>query len=80
MRGRRRAAQASWADSLAAAAALEMPYEEARAHLEIARHLPALATVRQHHLDEAHLTFTRLGAVHELQRTRAASAVAEPSC
>jgi class 3 adenylate cyclase/tetratricopeptide (TPR) repeat protein len=55
--------------SLMAATRLAMPYESARAHLEIARRSPPGAPARQRHLDEAARSFDRLGAVHELNRT-----------
>ena len=47
------------------------PYERARAHLEIARHLPDEASGRRYHLHEAELLFEGMGCVIELERTRA---------
>ncbi len=80
LQGRPRVGQAARAASLAVATTLEMPYEQARAHLQIAQNLPVHDAARQHHLDEARLTFIRLGAADELRRTRLATEAADRFC
>ncbi len=59
--GHRRRALRAWRRSLAAAEQLAMPYEQAQAHLELGRHLPASDPARRRHLDRAGEIFERLG-------------------
>jgi hypothetical protein len=69
-RGRRRRAMRLWRRTLVAAERYRTPYEGARAHLEIGRHLPLEAHGRRHHLHQAESAFQRLGCVVELGRVR----------
>jgi len=73
-RGRPRRAMRLWRKAIARADQLRMPYESARARLELARHLPAEAHGRRHLLDEAVAIFERLGSEYDLVRARAALA------
>ncbi|MEM7587482.1 MAG: hypothetical protein AAF560_29100, partial [Acidobacteriota bacterium] len=59
--GRRRRALRKWRQSLAAAHELAMPYEQARAHLELARHLPAEDPASHHHQQQAEGILFRFG-------------------
>jgi hypothetical protein len=72
--GDTRAARRSWRAGLKAAHRLEMPYEAARAHYEIGRHLPATDPVRRVHLEQASQLFASLGAEDDLARTAGALA------
>lgn len=60
-------AHKAWHKSLALAQALKMPYEEARAHYEIGRHLAASDPERDTHLNRACTVFEHLGARYDLQ-------------
>jgi len=62
----------AWQASLAAAARLEMPYDEALAHYELGRHLPDADPGREEHLARACEIFERLGAAYDLARAREA--------
>jgi class 3 adenylate cyclase/tetratricopeptide (TPR) repeat protein len=73
--GKPGSARAAWHSSLRAAMQLAMPYEQARAHLEIGRHLAPGTPSRERHLDESIRIFEQLGAAHELRRARHASDV-----
>ena len=72
--GRRRTAIKRWRRAIAEAARLDMPYETARAHLEIGRHLSPATPERWRHLSNAAATFDRLGCAWELARVRALQA------
>jgi class 3 adenylate cyclase/tetratricopeptide (TPR) repeat protein len=63
-------AHAAWRSSLRTATHLAMPYEQGRAHLELARHLAPGTASRARHLEDARRIFGDLGAAHELERTR----------
>jgi hypothetical protein len=65
--GRRRSAHRSWVRAAREAAARGTPYEQARAHLEIGRHLPGgrrsrMRLDREQHLDRAAELLEALGA------------------
>jgi hypothetical protein len=45
-----------------------MPYEQARAHFELGRHM--VGPLRQHHLGHAAALFTKLGMIYWLERIR----------
>jgi len=66
--GKSRRARDLWKRALAAADQLAMPYERARAHLEIGRALDG--DERRAHLDQAIAGFDAIGARHDLQRAR----------
>jgi class 3 adenylate cyclase/tetratricopeptide (TPR) repeat protein len=68
--GKQRAALKAWQRCLLVAAKLHMPYEEARAHLEIGQHLPGNDPQRQTHLVRACELFTAAGTPFELARAR----------
>jgi tetratricopeptide (TPR) repeat protein len=72
--GRRRTAIKRWRRAIAEAARLEMPYETARAHMEIGRYLAPDTPERWQHLSDAVAIFDRLGCVWELARVRALQA------
>jgi tetratricopeptide (TPR) repeat protein len=55
----------TWRSAVAAAQALGLPYEQARAHFEIARHLPQDHGDRAMHLDRAQALFEQLGCRDE---------------
>lgn len=74
MNGRHRAARNGWQKALAQAVALEMPYEEAMAHLELGRHLPEGSQERDQHLQQAGELFERQSAAGELAAVRGAEA------
>ena len=59
--GHTRRALKTWRSAIAAAQALGLPYEQARAHLEIGRHLPLGDRERATHLDQAQMLFEQLG-------------------
>jgi hypothetical protein len=60
-----RRARETWRKSLNVAERLAMPYEQARAHFEIGRHLKAGDPAREQHLTRAREIFDRIGAVYE---------------
>jgi hypothetical protein len=68
--GKRRAAWRAWRRCLLAATRLEMPYEQAVAHFEIARHLPSDASDLGVHLGRACEIFTALEACFDLARAK----------
>ena len=78
LRGRHRRARACWRRALAAATRLEMPYEAARAHAEIGRHLPADAPERHEHLAQAAAIFEQLGSTWDLAAARESRDRARP--
>jgi tetratricopeptide (TPR) repeat protein len=63
-------AHKAWEKSLAAAEQLEMPYEQGRAHYEIARHLDKGVPTRAEHLKHAGKIFEKLGASYDLARVK----------
>jgi tetratricopeptide (TPR) repeat protein len=65
-----RAATRAWARALAAAERLGTPYELARTHLEIARHLPLDHQDRKEHLHRAAMHFERLGCAADVRQVR----------
>jgi class 3 adenylate cyclase len=66
--GSGRSAHAHWRAALARATAGGLPYDAARAHVEIARHLPAGDPARGTHLARAEAGFEAMGARFDLQR------------
>jgi class 3 adenylate cyclase/tetratricopeptide (TPR) repeat protein/ABC-type iron transport system FetAB ATPase subunit len=66
LKGRTRAAQKHWQNSLRAARTLNMRYDEALATIEIARHLPGDDASRDEHLQQARTIFRELGASADL--------------
>lgn len=70
LEGQQENARKAWQRSLEVAENLAMPYEQALAHYEIARHLDAHDPARQEHLTQADKTFTELGALYQVARTR----------
>jgi len=68
MGGKRRQAGKAWHRALAEAGAMQMPYEQALAHLEIGRHLPPEDRDRSIHLRQASGIFRRLGADYDYAR------------
>jgi tetratricopeptide (TPR) repeat protein len=71
LRGRRRRARTLWQRAIDAGETLRMPYERARAHLEIGRHLDVGDAERRRHLHDAAELFEKLGAATDLARARA---------
>ncbi|GIV98385.1 MAG: adenylate/guanylate cyclase domain-containing protein [Herpetosiphonaceae bacterium] len=69
-RGKHRRAQRLWNRALVAARRLAMPYDQALVHLTIARHLPAVSSARQTHLEQACTIFERLAATYPLTTAR----------
>lgn len=67
-------ARSSWRRGLRESERMAMPYEQARAHLEIGRHLAAGDPARHSHLARAEELFARLGAAPDLARVREALA------
>jgi KaiC/GvpD/RAD55 family RecA-like ATPase len=65
--GRSSAAHRTWARALAEAERLQMPYEQARTHLEIGRHLDGPA--RRTHLTASSERLSGLKAARDLRRT-----------
>ena len=61
-------AQKTWERCLVEAARLGMPYEQARAHLELGRHLPAGDPARRAHLLQASAIFAEVGAAPDRAR------------
>ncbi|MDQ3978319.1 MAG: hypothetical protein M3314_02040, partial [Actinomycetota bacterium] len=72
--GRRSAARRSWRAGLKAAERLQMPYEAARAHYEIGRHLGEAEPARRFHLERAAELFRDLGAEDDAARATGALA------
>jgi len=70
--GRPARAEASWRECLMQASRFELPYEAARAHYEIGRHLAAGAPERSEHLARARDGFRHLHVAFELSRVEAA--------
>jgi tetratricopeptide (TPR) repeat protein len=70
--GQRAKAHRFWRKSLAAAEQLAMPYEQGLAHYEIGRHLDASNPDCAEHLQQASDIFSRLGAVPDVERAKAA--------
>jgi tetratricopeptide (TPR) repeat protein len=68
---RPRRAMKRWQRCVDLAAMLGTPYEQARAHLEIARHLPAAAADRTLHLEQATALFRAQHAGRDLARAAA---------
>lgn len=64
-------AQREWKKTLAAAQHFQMPYEEARAHYEIARHLDKNDSARSEHLRHAAEIFSQIGAQGDAERALA---------
>jgi hypothetical protein len=60
-----------WQKSLDAAESLTMPYEQAQAHYEIARHLNLDDQARHVHFDRACTLFSLLHADYDYQRAQA---------
>ncbi|HLF91668.1 MAG TPA: AAA family ATPase, partial [Anaerolineales bacterium] len=65
--GKRGAAMKAWQKSLDAARELNMPYQMAVTHLEIARHLPEDDPVQRQHLSEAEAIFKKLKDSSEVE-------------
>ncbi|MGH7895810.1 MAG: hypothetical protein ACREQL_14150, partial [Candidatus Binatia bacterium] len=70
VRGRRPLAMRCWRRAIDAGAAQRMPYDLARAHLELGRHLDPQSPARIAHLREALATFDRLGCTTESASVR----------
>lgn len=70
-RGHHRKARTHWRRALLVATRLRMPYETARAHAELGRHLPADAPARREHLTQAAAMFEQLGSTWDLTAVRA---------
>jgi tetratricopeptide (TPR) repeat protein len=70
MHGRGRRAHACCRRALAAATRLHMPYETARAHAEIGRHLAPDAPGRREHLGQAAAVFEQIGSTWDLAVVR----------
>ncbi len=66
--GRQKRAQEAWRECVSLALARQMPYEEALAHAEIARHLPPSHPARVIHKGTAVNILTRLGAAQDLRQ------------
>jgi class 3 adenylate cyclase/tetratricopeptide (TPR) repeat protein len=69
--GREKAAQASWRRALTEAERFSLPYEIARIHEEIGRHLAPQDSSRRRHLAQAVEGFRRLNAATDLKRAKA---------
>jgi class 3 adenylate cyclase/tetratricopeptide (TPR) repeat protein len=65
-------AQKLWAQSLATAEQLAMPYDQGLIHYEIGRRLPAGDPARSEHLSQAAEIFERLGATYDLEQAQKA--------
>jgi tetratricopeptide (TPR) repeat protein len=70
LEGKTDKAYKAWQKSIDFAEKLAMPYELARAHYEIGRHLPRENPQRQRHLQLASEEFERLGAAADLKRAQ----------
>jgi DNA-binding SARP family transcriptional activator/predicted ATPase len=68
--GRQNKALQAWKKSLGLAEQMSLPYEAARAHYEIGRHLDVREPARQIHLQKAVEMFSEMGAKYELQKAR----------
>jgi hypothetical protein len=68
--GKRHAAVRAWRKCIDAAARLKMPYEEALAHAEIGRCLPAADAARSIHLAQANDLLAAADASFDLTRLR----------
>jgi hypothetical protein len=80
LNGRAGAARRAWARAVREAERLEMPYELARAHHEIGRHLDAgerspLGLDRAEHLERALAGFRAAGCSADLRRVQALAAL-----
>lgn len=71
LHGRRAKALTAWQHAIAEGERTAIPYETAKAHLELARHLPAGDPQAQAHATQAMAIFGRLGAHAGLQQARA---------
>jgi eukaryotic-like serine/threonine-protein kinase len=71
MQGRRRRGRTQWRRALAVACRLEMPFETARAHAELGRHMPDDTGARREHLARAAAIFEQLGSRWELAMVQA---------
>jgi hypothetical protein len=67
-RGRPARAVRLWRRSLAAAERYRMPYEQGRAHAELARRLPAGDPTAEAHRFRARELFSRIGAAADARR------------
>jgi tetratricopeptide (TPR) repeat protein len=70
--GRPGRARRCWQRAIAVAGALQTPYELARAHFELGRHLPTTAPERHRHLEQAVAAFEALDCAPDLARARVA--------
>jgi tetratricopeptide (TPR) repeat protein len=70
VRGRRKPAMRHWRRALALADRYGAPYESARAHLELGRHLDPAALDRRQHLRRAEESFLELGCSADAERAR----------
>jgi len=68
--GRQKKAFGAWEKSLGLAEQLSLPYEAARAHYEIGRHLQIREPARQIHLEKAIEIFSTLGAKWDLMQAQ----------
>lgn len=68
LKGQPARAQRAWRKSLSQAEQLAMPYEQARAHAELGRHLPAQDGQRAAHLRQAEGLFAKLNADADRKR------------
>lgn len=68
--GRPQRARRAWQQSIESAQGLAMPYDEALAHYEMARHLDPAEPARLAHLTQAITLFERLGALPALYQAR----------
>jgi hypothetical protein len=71
-------ARTLWEQSIAAAVALEMPFDEGWARYELGRHLPVTDPARREQLTQAVTIFTQLGAAYNLLQTQRALAQYSP--
>ena len=69
--GHPRRARAAWRSAVARARRLEMPYEEALAHRELARRAPPSSPERAQHLRDALELFSRLGCPRDVAELEA---------
>jgi tetratricopeptide (TPR) repeat protein len=67
-----RRAQRLWKRAIVSAEALRMPFEAARAHLEIGRRLPLAPEDRRYYLEQAAQRFAKMGAAFDLVQAREA--------
>ena len=71
--GKEKKAHRAWRKSLSLAESMAMPYEQALAHYEIGRHLPAHDPARQVYLKQAATLFSQVGANYDLELLKKAS-------